>query len=89
MLLRLTTLTLGESLKRNKGLKSLRLFDLEQITIGGWKLFVLCLKENHHLTSLTVSFMSIESQIQQEVVAVNEARQQQGLTPLKWGWCVS
>ncbi len=34
--------------------KVLRLYGLGRVTIGGGKLFVLCLKENRHLTSLTV-----------------------------------
>ncbi len=73
-------LTLGESLKKNKGLKTLGLNGFEHVTTRGRKLFVLCLKENHYLTSLGTSNSPA---VQQEVVAVNETRKQQGLPLLK------
>ncbi len=77
-------LTLGESLKKNKRLKTLnlKLSRLEQLTTGGWKLFVLYLKENHHLSSLSVTYLDAQALLQ-EVVAVNEARKQLGLPLLK------
>ncbi len=43
---------LGEGLKKNTGLKTLELNGLSQVTVGGWKQFVLCLKESDHITYL-------------------------------------
>ncbi len=75
-------LTLGESLKKNKGLKALKLRGLLQQITRGWKLLVSCLKGNHHLTSLEVSSCNSRD-ILTIVVAVNEARKQQGQSLLK------
>ncbi len=74
---------LGEGLKKNTGLKTLRLECLDQVTVEGWKQFVLCLKENDHLTRLYVYQMTINSSyLRQEEAAVNEERQQKHLPPL-------
>ncbi len=70
---------LGEGLKKNTGLKTLKLDFLDQVTVGGWEQFVLCLKENDHLTQLFVMNGSV---LRQEEAAVNEARQQKHLPPL-------
>ncbi len=48
--------------------------------VGAWKQFVLCLKDNRHLTKL---FMYNSSTVSQEIAAVNETRQQQDLPLLK------
>ncbi len=78
---------LGEGLKKNTGLKTLELNYLgrERVTVGGWKQFVLCLKENDHLTELSV-FHNVgrmdSSDLHQEEAAVNKARQQKHLPPL-------
>ncbi len=82
---------LGEGLKKNTGLKTLKLKNLmtldslEQVTVGDWKQFVLCLKENDHLTELFVFQMNGQmnsSVVCQEAAAVNKARQQKYLPPL-------
>ncbi len=75
-------LTLGESLKKNKGLRTLELLTLEQVTFGGMRLFVMCLKENHHITGLHTGRFTA-GDLQQEAGAGNEARKQQGLPPFK------
>ncbi len=77
---------LGEGLKKNTGLKTLKLDILDQVTVGGWKQFVLCLKENDHLTRLSVfqKGQLDSSVLRQEEAAVNEARQQKHLPPLRF-----
>ncbi len=74
-------LALGEGLKNNRGLESLHIkMQGERAGVGAWRQFVLCLKENRHLTELC---MSNPSTVRQEIAAVNETRQQQGLSLLE------
>ncbi len=74
-------LALGEGLKENRGLETLSVH-VNGPGVEAWQQFVLCLKENRHLTELA---MSNSSTVRQEIEAVNETRQQQGL-PLLWVW---
>ncbi len=73
-------LVLGEGLKENRGLETLHmLMQGEGAGVGAWQQFVLCLKENRHLTVLR---MYNRSTVRHEIAAVNETRQQQGLSLL-------
>ena len=45
-------MALGESFKRNRGLKTLGLLGLYNISTNDWKQFIVCLQENNHLTEL-------------------------------------
>ncbi len=54
-------LGLGEGLKKNRGLETLKMVMRgERAGVGAWQQFVLCLKENGHLTELFMSNPSIE-----------------------------
>ena len=50
-------LALGESLKRNRGLKTLWLWNIDTISDNDWKQFGLCLRENNHLTELSLTVL--------------------------------
>ncbi len=70
-------LVLGEGLKENRGLETLGiLMRGERPGAGVCRQFVLCLKENRHLTEL---HMDNSSAVHREIAAVNETRRQQGL----------
>ncbi len=74
-------LALGEGLKKNRALESLDIaMQGEGAGVGVCRQFVLCLKENRHLTGL---YMSNPSTVHQEIAAVNETRRQQGLSLLE------
>ncbi len=75
-------LALGEGLKNNRGLETLYIaMQGEGPGVGVFRKFVLCLKENRHLTKL---YMSNSSTVpHREIAAVNETRQQQGLPLLE------
>ena len=69
-------LALGESLKRNMGLKELWLWDLDTISDDDWKQFGLCLRENNHLTELCLTVRVNYDQ-------VNDIRREKNLPLLK------
>ncbi len=74
-------LALGEGLTKNRGLETLNIImQGEGAGVGVWQQFVLCLKENRHLTELN---MHNPSAVRREMEAVNETRQQQGLPLLR------
>ncbi len=75
-------LALGEGLKKNRGLETLGIIAMlgYRPGVGVCRQFVLCLKENRHLTKL---HMRNPSAVRQEIAAVNETRQQQGLPLLE------
>ena len=54
-------LALGESLKRNRGLKTLRIKFNDYISDSDWKQFILCLQENNHLTELWLPLLFTSS----------------------------
>ncbi len=74
-------LTLGKGLKANRGLKTLNLTSLPEVTRKGWRQFMLCLVENNHLTKLQIP-QKESAVLPHEIRAVNEARRRQGLPPL-------
>ena len=69
-------LALGESLKRNMGLKELWLWDLDTISDNDWKQFGLCLRENNHLTELSLT-------VRVNYDHVNDIRREKNLPLLK------
>ena len=70
-------MALGESLKRNKGVKTLRLLGLYP---SDWKQFIMCLQENNHLTKL-----QLPSSVQrQEMTTLNDIRRKKNLPPLRF-----
>ena len=77
-------LSLGENLKRNRGLKTLRFFLLSYIiTVSDWKQFMLCLQENCHLTKLIISSHISIQVVKHELEAVNNARRRRNLPLLE------
>ena len=50
-------MALGESLKKNRGLETLSLGGLPNISDSDWKQFVVCLQVNKHLTKLSTSIV--------------------------------
>ena len=64
---------LGESLKRNRRLKTLSLSELPNVSYSNWKQFMVCLQENNHLTKLWLS-SSIREVVQQEKEILNNIR---------------
>ena len=77
-------MALGESLKRNRGLKSLMLYDLYvfyNISDSHCKQFIACLRENNDLTKLELSFPC--ELVLQETVTVNQIRREKNLPLLK------
>ena len=80
-------MALGESLKRNRGLKSLMLYGLYgfyNISDSHWKQFIACLRENNDLTKLELSFP--RELVLQETVTVNQIRREKNLPLLKVMW---
>ncbi len=74
-------LALGEGHKTNRGLETLGLSMLvEGAGVEAWQQFVLCLKDNRHLTHL---YMSNPYTVRREIAAVNERRRQQRLPLLE------
>ena len=69
-------MALGESLKRNKGVKTLRLLGLYP---SDWKQFIVCLQENTHLTELQLP----SSMQRQEMTTLNDIRRKKNLPPLR------
>ena len=72
-------MALGESLKRNKGVKTLRLLGLYP---SDWKQFIVCLQENNHLTELQLSPSSLQEVVRQEMTTLNDIRRKKKLPPL-------
>ena len=72
-------MALGESLKRNKGVKTLRLLGLYP---SDWKQFIVCLQENTHLTELQLP----SSMQRQEMITLNDIRRTKNLPPLRFNW---
>ena len=72
-------MALGESLKRNKGVKTLRLLGLYP---SDWKQFIVCLQENTHLTELQLP----SSMQRQEMTTLNDIRRKKNLPPLRFNW---
>ena len=70
-------MALGESLKRNKGVKTLRLLGLYP---SDWKQFIVCLQENTHLTELQLP----SSMQRQEMTTLNDIRRKKNLPPLRF-----
>ena len=83
-------MALGESLKRNRGLKSLMLYGLYgfyNISDSHWKQFIACLRENNDLTKLELSLLfSPRELVLQETVTVNQIRREKNLPLLKVTW---
>ena len=77
-------MALGESLKRNRGLKSLRLYGLCDISDHDWKQFIVCLQENNHLTELELPQFSPLEVMFQEISSLNNIRRKNDL-PLQSG----
>ena len=73
-------MALRESLKRNRGLKTLRLLGLYHISDSDWKQFIVCLQENNHLTELQVP----SSVQRQEMTTLNDIRRKKNLPPLRF-----
>ncbi len=74
-------LALGEGLRKNRGLETLNIMmGGKEPGVGAWQQFVLCLKKNRRLTKLVINNRSA---VLQEIEAVNETRQQQGLSVLR------
>ncbi len=74
-------LALGEGLRKNRGLETLKIMmQDEEPGVGAWQQFVLCLKENRHLTEL---IMRNRSTVRREIEVVNETRRQRGLSVLR------
>ena len=85
-------LALGESLKRNRGLKTLRLYGRLHPTFDNdWKQFIVCLQGNNYLTKLQLpSYSSREAvrpemAVRQELTTLNDIRGKKNLPPLKFG----
>ena len=74
-------MALGESLKRNRGLKTLQFafIYISDISAKDWKHFLLCLQENNHLTKLELLRSSICERVRQETQTVNQIRRQKNL----------
>ena len=75
-------MSLGESLKRNTGLQTLKLF-LPSVTRQLLKQFVLCLKNNQHLTRLVVCGVDCVSLLREEVKVINVIREQKGVASFR------
>ena len=83
---------LGESLKKNRGLQTLVLWNLEKVTGEGLKQFVLKLQENYCVTKLRVGGTGGRSKefwgrsgsegVQDEAEVVNQRRRQRGIMEL-------
>ena len=77
-------MSLGESLKRNRGLKTLMLNGLLNISERNWKQFIACLRENNDLTKLELSILfSPRELVLQETVTVNQIRREKNLPLLE------
>ena len=74
-------MSLGESLRRNRGLKTLMLYGFSNISDSNWKQFIACLQENNDLTRLELSYP--RELVLQETVTVNQIRREKNLTLLK------
>ena len=77
-------MSLGENLKRNRALKTLKLYGLHafsNISDSNWKQFIGCLQENNDLTKLVLSFPC--ELVLQETVTVNQIRREKNLPLLK------
>ena len=75
-------LDLGESLKRNRGLKTLKLGGSPNVSDNDWKLFIVCL-QNSYLTALELPSSPRASWVQQEMAALNNIRIKNNLPPLE------
>ena len=79
-------MALGESLKRNKGVKTLRLlgllrlYHIHNISDSEWEQFIVCLQENNHLTELQLP----PSVQRQEMTTLNDIRRKNNLPPLRF-----
>ena len=78
-------LALGESLKKNRGLKRLKLWRLPNISDNDWKQFIVCLQENNHLTKLHL-LSSTQEVVRQETTTLNDIRIEHNLPPLSVIW---
>ena len=77
-------ITLGESLKRNRGLKTLWLTCSNiHVSADDLKQFLLCLQENNHLTKLAGLQSSMCKLLQQETEEVNQIRRQNNVPLLE------
>ena len=74
-------MSLGESLRRNRGLKTLMLYGFSNISDSNWKQFIACLRENNDLTKLKLSYP--RELVLQETVTVNQIRREKNLPLLK------
>ena len=83
-------MALGESLKRNRGLQTLRLYgwlpnislwNSYHISDNDWKQFIVCLQENNHLTELWLLSFA-EKVVRQEMTTLNSIRRKNNLPPL-------
>ena len=85
-------LALGESLKRNRGLRTLRIKFNDYISDSDWKLFKLCLQENNHLrrkNNLPLIYLELSSReevVRQEMTTLNDIKKERNLPPLKTVW---
>ena len=78
-------IALGGSLKRNRGLKTLGLSGLYNISYDDCKQFIVCLQENNILTELRF-LSSLQVVVQQEITTLNDIRKERSLSPLKTVW---
>ena len=75
-------MALGESLKSNRGLKTLRLCGwLYHISDNDWKQFIVCLQENNDLTVLELPDPALMV-VKQEVTILNDIRRKNNVPPL-------
>ena len=76
-------MALGQSLKRNRGLKRLWLYEFYNISNNDWTQFMVCLKENDHMTQLVLPPSSPIEVVQRETKSVNHIRRKNNLPLLE------
>ena len=76
-------IALGESLKGNRGLKTLSLRGLLNVSDNHWKQFIVCLQENNDLTKLFVPSSSTHEVVRQEAESRSHIRRQNNPPPLE------
>ena len=80
-------MSLGESLRKNRGLKTLMLYGLygqRIISNSNWKQFIACLQENNDLTKLGLPLLNSPRELlRQETVTVNQIRREKNLPLLE------
>ena len=74
-------MALGKSLKRNGGLKVLRLYQLYNISDNYWRRFMVCLQENNHLTEL---WLPSSACVQREMAKFNYFRRKNNIPEVRF-----